>query len=153
MTFHRIFQEIFDSGEKQRVDRGYDFVGVLQWFAERVDRIILLFDANKLDISDEFRRSIQALDGYQDKVRIVLNKADQIDRQELMRCYGALMWSITQVLNEAECPRVYVGSFWDQHLKHDLYRRLFERELQGNQVPLLCLWHFNVILRTYNRSY
>ena len=49
------------SGEKQRVDRGYDFVGVLRWFAERVDRIILLFDANKLDISDEFRRSIEAI--------------------------------------------------------------------------------------------
>ena len=49
------------SGEKQRVDRGYDFVRVLRWFAERVDRIILLFDANKLDISDEFRRSIEAI--------------------------------------------------------------------------------------------
>ena len=136
------------SGEKQRVDRGYDFVGVLQWFAERVDRIILLFDANKLDISDEFRRSIEAIHGYEDKVRIVLNKADQVDHQELMRVYGALMWSISkvntitftkpnmttisfQVIQVPECPKIYVGSFWDQQLKHDLYRRLFEKELQS----------------------
>lgn len=118
------------SGEKQRVDRGYDFVGVLQWFAERVDRIILLFDANKLDISDEFRRSIEAIHGYEDKVRIVLNKADQVDHHELMRVYGALMWSISKVINVPECPKVFVGSFWDQQLKHDLYRKLFERELQ-----------------------
>lgn len=119
------------SGEKQRVDRGYDFVGVLQWFAERVDRIVLLFDANKLDISDEFRRSIEAIHGYEDKVRIVLNKADQVDHQELMRVYGALMWSISKVINVPECPKIYVGSFWDQQLKHDLYRRLFEKELQS----------------------
>lgn len=119
------------SGEKQRTDRGYDFVGVLQWFAERVDRIILLFDANKLDISDEFRRSIEAIHGYEDKVRIVLNKADQIDHQELMRVYGALMWSISKVLNVPECPKVFVGSFWDQQLKYDLYRKLFEKELQS----------------------
>ena len=64
------------SGEKQRTDRGYDFVGVLQWFAERVDRIILLFDANKLDISDEFRRSIEAIHGYEDKVRPSLRLCD-----------------------------------------------------------------------------
>jgi EH domain-containing protein 1 len=51
------------SGEKQRIDRGYDFTGVLEWFAERVDRIILLFDAHKLDISDEFKRCIEALSG------------------------------------------------------------------------------------------
>ncbi len=46
----------------------------MEWFAERVDRIILLFDAHKLDISDEFRRSIEALKGHDDKIRIVLNK-------------------------------------------------------------------------------
>ena len=44
-----------------------------------------------------FRRSIEAIHGYEDKVRIVLNKADQVDHQELMRVYGALMWSIAKV--------------------------------------------------------
>ena len=50
--------------------------------------------------------------------------------KELMRVYGALMWSISKVISVPECPKVFIGSFWDQQLKHDLYRRLFERELQ-----------------------
>ena len=41
------------------------------------------------------------------------------------------MWSISKVINVPECPKVFVGSFWDQQLKHDLYRRLFEKELQS----------------------
>ena len=49
------------SGEKQRVDRGYSFTEVIEWFAERVDRIILMFDAHKLDISDEFRAVIESM--------------------------------------------------------------------------------------------
>jgi hypothetical protein len=48
-----------------------------------------------------------------------------------MRVYGALMWSISKVISVPECPKVFVGSFWDQQLKHDLYRRLFEKELQS----------------------
>ena len=80
-----------------------------------------MFDANKLDISDEFRRSIEAIHGYEDKVRIILNKADQVDHHELMRVYGALMWSIAKVINVPECPKVFVGSFWDQQLKVSTY--------------------------------
>lgn len=116
------------SGEKQRVDRGYDFPGVLEWFAERVDRIILLFDAHKLDISDEFHRAIDAIKGYDDKIRIVLNKADGIDHQQLMRVYGALMWSLGKVINTPEVARVFIGSFWDHPLQYDSNRKLFELE-------------------------
>ena len=49
------------SGEKQRIGRSYDFVEVCEWFSERADLILLLFDAHKLDISDEFKRAIEVL--------------------------------------------------------------------------------------------
>lgn len=116
------------SGEKQSVSRGYDFTGILKWFAERCDRIILLFDAHKLDISDEFQRGIEVLRDYDDKIRIVLNKADMVTTQQLMRVYGALMWSLGKVINTPEVARVYIGSFWDQPLQIDENRKLFECE-------------------------
>eukprot|EP00397_Hematodinium_sp_SG-2012_P015691 GEMP01015985.1.p1 GENE.GEMP01015985.1~~GEMP01015985.1.p1 ORF type:complete len:530 (+),score=95.83 GEMP01015985.1:214-1803(+) len=116
------------SGEKQRVNRGYDFEAITKWFADRVDMIILLFDAHKLDISDEFHRVINALQGNTQKVRIVLNKADRVSTQQLMRVYGALMWSLGKVLNTPEVARIYIGSFWDETLYCDEQRKLFEME-------------------------
>jgi len=55
------------SGEKQRIDRSYDFINVVEWFAARCDVILLLFDPHKLDISDEFKAAISALRGHDDK--------------------------------------------------------------------------------------
>ena len=100
------------SGDKQRLGRSYDFVKTVEWFAQRADMILLLFDAHKLDISDEFKSVIHSLKGQDDKIRIVLNKADSISNQQLMRVYGALMWSLGKVINTPEVMRVYVGSFW-----------------------------------------
>jgi len=116
------------SGEKQRLGRTYDYPTVVEWFAERSDRILLLFDAHKLDISDEFKRVIEGLTGNDDKIRCVLNKADMVDKQQLMRVYGALMWSLGRIIKTPEVLRVYVGSFWDQPLQHLDNAELFEAE-------------------------
>ena len=48
------------AGEKQRINRAYDFPEVVRWFAHKCDRILVLFDAHKLDISDEFKATIEA---------------------------------------------------------------------------------------------
>ena len=106
------------SGEKQRLSRGYafmlllfgdlinvvmsvysyDFAEVSRWFAERSDLILLLFDSYKLDISDEFKGVIENLKGHDDKVRCVLNKADALDPESLMKVYGALLWSMAKIM-------------------------------------------------------
>ena len=119
------------SGEKQRLDRGYEFPDVVRWFAERTDLILLIFDPYKLDISDEFKRVIQALGGYDEKVRIVLNKADQVDSQHLMKVYGALMWSLSRIFKSPEVPRVYTGNFRESEYVYTGFSELMDRERQN----------------------
>mmetsp|Transcript_2007 Transcript_2007/g.2808 ORF Transcript_2007/g.2808 Transcript_2007/m.2808 type:complete len:734 (+) Transcript_2007:100-2301(+) len=116
------------SGQKQQIGRHYDYEQVMKWFAERADLIIIMFDAHKLDISDELKRVIELLIPHQDKIRVVLNKADMITTQQLMRVYGALMWSLGKVMMTPEVSRVYVGSFWGDPLVNEEQATLFGRE-------------------------
>ena len=53
------------AGEKQRIGRDYDFCDVIRWFAERADMIIIMFDAHKLDISDELKSVLDTLKPHQ----------------------------------------------------------------------------------------
>ncbi|ORE18845.1 3-hydroxyisobutyryl-CoA hydrolase [Rhizopus azygosporus] len=102
------------AGDKQLIERGYDFTQVIEWFAERADLILLMFDSHKLDISNEFKMAIHSLRGQEEKVRVVLNKSDMVSQQQLMRVYGAMMWSLGKVVQTPEVMRVYLSSFWTE---------------------------------------
>jgi GTPase SAR1 family protein len=115
------------SGLKQR-SRNYDYEGVMKWFGERADLIIVMFDAHKLDISDELKGVMELMIPHLDKTRVVLNKADSISQQQLMRVYGALMWSLGKVMNTPEVCRVFMGSFWDAPLQNTAQAELLQRE-------------------------
>lgn len=116
------------AGEKQRIGREYNFTEVVEWFAQRADLVLVMFDAHKLDVSDELRAVLDCLKPHQGKVRVLLNKADAVDGKELLRVYGSLMWSLARVVPTPEACRVYLGSFWDAPLKVEDNRALLERE-------------------------
>lgn len=126
------------SGQKQR-SRNYDYESVMKWFGERADLVIVMFDAHKLDISDELKRVMQLFIPHLDKIRIVLNKADSISTQQLMRVYGALMWSLGKVMNTPEVCRVYMGSFWDAPLQNAEQAELLQREEMDLLQDIMCL--------------
>ncbi|CAE7450961.1 Ehd1 [Symbiodinium microadriaticum] len=131
------------SGEKQRLSRGYDFAQVSRWFAERSDLILLLFDSYKLDISDEFKGVIENLRNHDDKVHCVMNKADQLDPEALMKVYGALLWSMGKIFHSAEVPRVYCGSFREEGLVRTEFEKLFEKDKAAlmahlQELPRMC---------------
>ena len=65
------------SGRRRGSDtsRGYDFEGVVRWFAERADVILLFFDPDKPGTTGETLSILtNALPGMDHKLYIVLNK-------------------------------------------------------------------------------
>lgn len=137
------------SGEKQTLGRLYDFPKVCEWFAERSDMIILLFDAHKLDISDEFKSIIERLNGHNDKIRVILNKADNINGQQLIRVYGALLWSLGKVIKSPEVIKIYIGSFWEEPYKNLDFEKIFNAE-QEDLLNDLSSIPKNAVIRKVN---
>lgn len=88
--------------------------------------------------------------GRESQIRLILNKADSLSTQDLMRVYGALFWSMAPLINVTEPPRVYVSSFWPHAYAPDTSQELFMKEeislLEDlNQVRLLHLFLLTVL--------
>ncbi|XP_051550937.1 sarcalumenin-like [Myxocyprinus asiaticus] len=113
---------------RKQQERGYPYSEVCQWFIDRADLIFLVFDPTKLDVGLELEMLFRQMKGHESQIRIILNKADSLTTQNLMRVYGALFWSMAPLINVTEPPRVYVSSFWPQDYAPDTNRELFMRE-------------------------
>jgi len=127
------------SGKKQSSGRAYDYQTVLEWFVERADMIILLFDVQKLDISDEMAAAVKCLQKSADKIRVVMNKSDSISHQHLMKVYGAMLWSLGRIITTPEVTKVYIGSFWSEPLQNPETAALIQKEMDDlmNDVHIL----------------
>ncbi|XP_047434574.1 sarcalumenin-like [Mugil cephalus] len=113
---------------RKQQERGYPYNEVCQWFIDRADLIFLVFDPTKLDVGGELEMLFKQMKGRESQIRLILNKADSLSTQNLMRVYGALFWSMAPLINVTEPPRVYVSSFWPQDYAADTSRELFMKE-------------------------
>ncbi|XP_026871213.2 sarcalumenin-like isoform X1 [Electrophorus electricus] len=113
---------------RKQQERGYPYNDVCQWFIDRADLIFLVFDPTKLDVGLELETLFKQMKGRESQIRLILNKADSLATQELMRVYGALFWNMAPLINVTEPPRVYVSSFWPQDYTADANRQLFKKE-------------------------
>lgn len=91
------------------MDRGYDFEGVVRWYAERADVILLSFDPDKPGTTGETLSVLtNSLVGLEHKLLIVLNKADQFRKiHDFARAYGSLCWNLSKVIQRKDLPRIY----------------------------------------------
>ncbi|KAK1886659.1 Sarcalumenin [Dissostichus eleginoides] len=113
---------------RKQQERGYPYNDVCQWFIDRADLIFQVFDPTKLDVGAELEMLFKQMKGRESQIRLILNKADSLSTQNLMRVYGALFWSMAPLMKVTEPPRVYVSSFWPQDYAADTSRELFMKE-------------------------
>jgi len=89
--------------------RGYDFAGVVRWFAERADVVLVFFDPEKPGTTGETLQVFtQSLQGIDHKLLIVMNKMDRFESlQDFARAYGALCWNLGKVIPRKDLPHIY----------------------------------------------
>ncbi|XP_039760015.1 sarcalumenin [Pararge aegeria] len=97
---------------RKQVSRVFPFNDACQWFIDRADIIFLVYDPSKLDVGPETEAILDQLKGRESQTRIVLNKADTVKPEELMRVQSALIWNISPLMSSPQPPVMYTVSLW-----------------------------------------
>jgi hypothetical protein len=89
--------------------RGFDFPGVVRWFAERADAVLVFFDPDKPGTTGETLQVFnKSLTGIDHKLMIVMNKMDQFrSMHDFARACGALCWNLGKVIPRKDLPLIY----------------------------------------------
>lgn len=95
--------------DRTDTDRGYDFKRVVQWFAERADVILVMFDPDKPGTTFETLDVLtSSLRGLSSKMLLILNKVDDFHTvHDFARAYGALCWNLSKVIQRKDLPFIY----------------------------------------------
>ncbi|MEM1387040.1 MAG: dynamin family protein [Pseudomonadota bacterium] len=94
---------------KAESGRGFDFPGVVRWFAERADLVMIFFDPDKPGTTGETLQVFnKSLTGIDHKLLIVMNKMDQFrNLHDFARACGALCWNLGKVIPRKDLPLIY----------------------------------------------
>ncbi|CAK1545591.1 unnamed protein product [Leptosia nina] len=117
---------------RKQVSRVFPFNDACQWFIDRADIIFLVYDPSKLDVGPETEAILDQLKGRESQTRILLNKADSVKPEELMRVQSALIWNISPLMSSPQPPVMYTVSLWSMPFEPSAPVRLLqaqEREL------------------------
>lgn len=109
---------------RKQVSRLFPFNDACQWFIDRADIIFLVYDPSKLDVGPETEAILDQLKGREYQTRILLNKADLVKPEELLRVQGALIWNISPLMSSAQPPVMYTTSLWSHPFESGAPSRL-----------------------------
>lgn len=113
---------------RKTVNRLFPFNDACQWFIDRADIIFLVYDPSKLDVGPETEAILDQLKGREYQTRILLNKADQVKPEELLRVQGALIWNISPLMSSAQPPIMYTTSLWSHPYEDGAPVRLLQAQ-------------------------
>lgn len=113
---------------RKQVSRIFPFNDACQWFIDRADIIFLVYDPSKLDVGPETEAILDQLKGREYQTRIILNKADQVHPEELLRVQSALIWNISPLMSSQQPPIMYTVSLWSNPFKENTPIRLLQAQ-------------------------